>query len=301
MKKIYESKVIGLLIMLFAYVVAAIAGTISFVLFEKSNIHVIFNILISDVIATIVIYIFSLIFKTSSMYDPFWSVQSFIIFLSLMIKFNSFNPSNIFILFALGIYTIRLTGNFIIGFDNLQYIDWRYRMLKEKSGPFFQFVNFLGIMMFPTLVVYSMTIPLIIMSYTEIHLSLAIIFSILMLLMVGLELISDTQMKSFIKNRSDRSEVNTNGLWKYSRHPNYLGEISFWFMIAIPLMIYDISYWWVIFGPIINLLMFLFISIPMEEKHFKDYKPEYELYKKKVSMLLILPNKKSKNEEEDIG
>ena len=299
--KIYESKALGLLIMFFVYVIATAVGIISFILFEKTGIHVIFNVLISDVIATIVIYIFSLIFKTSSMYDPYWSVQSFIIFLSLMIKFNSFNPSNIIILFALGIYTIRLTGNFIIGFGNLQYIDWRYRMLKEKSGAFFQLINFLGIMLFPTLVVYSMTIPLIIMSYTEIHLSLSIIFSILMLLMVGLELISDTQMKSFIKKRSDRSEVNTNGLWKYSRHPNYLGEISFWFMIAIPLIIFDISYWWVIFGPIINLLMFLFISIPMEEKHFKDYKPEYELYKKKVSMLLILPNKKSKNEKEDIG
>ena len=272
--KIYESKALGLLIMFFGYVIATAVGIISFILFEKTGIHVIFNVLISDVIATIVIYIFSLIFKTSSMYDPYWSVQSFIIFLSLMIKFNSFNPSNIIILFALGIYTIRLTGNFIIGFGNLQYIDWRYKMLKEKSGAFFQLINFLGIMLFPTLVVYSMTIPLIIMSYTEIHLSLSIIFSILMLLMVGLELISDTQMKSFIKKRSDRSEVNTNGLWKYSRHPNYLGEISFWFMIAIPLIIFDISYWWVIFGPIINLLMFLFISIPMEEKHFKDYKPE---------------------------
>ena len=39
--------------------------------------------------------------------------------------------------------------------------------------------------------------------------------------------------------------------------------------------------------------MFLFISIPMEEKHFKSYKPDYEQYKKETHTLLILPNKKS--------
>jgi protein-S-isoprenylcysteine O-methyltransferase Ste14 len=42
----------------------------------------------------------------------------------------------------------------------------------------------------------------------------------------------------------------------------------------------------------VNLLMFIFISIPMEERHFKDYKPDYEQYKKETHMLLILPKKK---------
>ena len=297
MKKIYESKPLGLLVMFFAYLIAAALGILSFELFNKfTNIHVIFNVLIADTVSTIVIYIFAIIFKTSSMYDPYWSVQSFFIFLALLFKYDNFTLPNVLFLIALGIYTIRLTGNFILGFDILKYIDWRYRMLKEKTGKYFQIINFLGIMMFPTVVVYLMSIPLVILSYNGIPLNLSIIFSSLMLVMVSLELISDLEMKSFIKNRTDRSEVNNKGLWKYSRHPNYLGEILFWFMIATPLFINDYHLWWVMIGPIVNLLMFLFISIPMEESHFKSYKPEYELYKKKVSMLLILPNKKQKEE-----
>ena len=99
-------------------------------------------------------------------------------------------------------------------------------------------------------------------------------------------------MKKFVKVRNDRSEVLKRGLWKYSRHPNYLGEILIWFGVAFVLIIARFNYWYFLAGALVNLLMFLFISIPMEENHFKEYKPDYEQYKKETHALLILPNKK---------
>ncbi|MBR0294471.1 MAG: DUF1295 domain-containing protein [Bacilli bacterium] len=292
-----NKKSFGLIMMGITYILAIAFGISFYLILDKfTSMSDIFKVLLSDILSTIIVYISSLIFKTSSMYDPYWSIQSFVIFLSLLIKYQGFNPSNIIILFVLGIYSIRLTGNFIIGFDSLSYVDWRYRMLKERSEKAFQLINFFGIMMFPTIVVFLMSIPLIYMAKIEIPLYLAIIFASLMIIAILLELISDTQMKRFINNRESKSDVTRSGLWNYSRHPNYLGEITFWFMIAIPLLIFDITLWWTILGAIINLLMFLFISIPMEEKHFKEYKPDYQNYKKEVSMLLILPHKKHKEE-----
>ena len=99
-------------------------------------------------------------------------------------------------------------------------------------------------------------------------------------------------MKKFIKIRTSRSEVINIGLWKYSRHPNYLGEILIWFGVAAVLIITHYVYWYLFVGAIVNLLMFLFISIPMEERHLKQYKENYEEYLKTTSPLLILPNKK---------
>lgn len=79
-------------------------------------------------------------------------------------------------------------------------------------------------------------------------------------------------MKEFVKNRTSRSEVINIGLWKYSRHPNYFGEILIWFGVASVLIITHHVYWYLFIGAVINSLMFLFILIPTEEKHLKEYK-----------------------------
>ncbi len=290
-----KKKVIGLACLLLIYLIAISLGVASFFLF-KDYVPLLINILISDVIATIFVWANGLIFKTASVYDPYWSIQTFVIYLGLLIYFNNFNLFTIVPLVAIGLYSIRLTTNFIIGFHDLSYIDWRYKMLKEKSGVFYQLVNLFGICMFPTLVVYSASIPLFIYSTLTEFSYLDFIGSGVILLGTILELISDIQMKVFIKNRTSRSEIINVGLWNYSRHPNYLGEISIWFGAALVLLISNISYWYFIFGAIINLIMFLVISIPMEERHMKEYKPDMDKYIKSTSMLLILPKKRHNNE-----
>ena len=169
-------------------------------------------------------------------------------------------------------------------------------MLKQKSGKLFQLVNLFGICMFPTLVVYLASVPLFI--YASLDVSsfsyLDFIGSGVILIGVCFELIADLQMKEFIKTRKSREDVINIGMWKYSRHPNYLGEILIWFGVAFILIIHNylLAYW--IAGAVVNLLMFLFISIPMEEKHMLEYKPNLKTYIKTTSCLLLLPKRKLK-------
>ena len=251
-----------------------------------------FAILIADATATVVVWLSGVILRTASAYDPYWSLQTLVIYLSLLIKYNNWHVGTILLLAVLVLYSSRLTINFIIGFHSLGYVDWRYKMLKAKSGKFYQVVNLLGICMFPTLVVYLASLPAIAyVTITEFSL-LDIIGVSIIALGTLLELIADTQMKAFVKIRKDRSEVLNRGVWRFSRHPNYLGEISIWFGVALTLILSRFNYWYFLVGALINLLMFLFISIPMEEKHFEEYKPDYEQYKKETHMLLILPKKK---------
>ena len=93
-------------------------------------------------------------------------------------------------------------------------------------------------------------------------------------------------MAKFKKNRKDRSEIINVGLWKYSRHPNYLGEITFWYGVALFFILPNLNMWYVIIGAILNTLLFLFISIPLAENHMKNYKAGFDEYKKKTRMLL---------------
>ena len=284
-------RVIGLSALLVVYAAAIALGIFLYVvLSDVMNDYL--AILIADVSATVLVWASGVVLRTASAYDPYWSLQTLVIYLCLLIKNNNWHIGTILLLVALILYSARLTMNFIIGFHSLGYVDWRYRMLKEKSGKFYQIVNLFGICMFPTLVVYLATLPVIAYASVEAFSAIDIIGLAVIVLGTLLEFIADTQMKAFVKIRKDRSEVLNRGVWKYSRHPNYLGEISIWFGVALTLILSHFNYWHFIVGAVVNLLMFIFISIPMEERHFKGYKPDYEQYKKETHMLLILPKKK---------
>ena len=284
-------RVIGLSALLVVYAAAIALGIFLYVvLSDVMNDYL--AILIADVSATVLVWASGVVLRTASAYDPYWSLQTLVIYLCLLIKNNNWHVGTILLLVAIILYSARLTMNFIIGFHSLGYVDWRYRMLKEKSGKFYQVVNLFGICMFPTLVVYLTTLPVIAYASVEVFSAIDIIGLAVIVLGTLLEFIADTQMKAFVKIRKDRSEVLNRGVWKYSRHPNYLGEISIWFGVALTLILSHFNYWHFIVGAVVNLLMFIFISIPMEERHFKGYKPDYEQYKKETHMLLILPKKK---------
>lgn len=287
-----KKKIAGLSVLLVVYLLATVIGVFTFIGFKNLGFNDYLAILFADALATVFVWFMGVMFKTASMYDPYWSLQTLIIYVFLLIRNQNWNLGTILLLVVLAIYSVRLTVNFIIGFDSLAYVDWRYRMLKEKSGKFYPVVNLLGICMFPTLVVYACTLPVIVYANIGMFSFLDTIGLAIILLGVLLEFIADIQMKTFIKNRTSRNEVINVGLWKYSRHPNYLGEILIWFGAALTLIVASFTYWYFIIGAVINLLMFLFISIPMEEKHLREYKENYDEYLKTTSVLLILPRKK---------
>ena len=118
------------------------------------------NLLIADTVATIFTFIFSLIFKNASVYDPYWSVQPIVIGASYIIVYGG-NISSVVLLTVVCLWGIRLTANWAYTFKNLTHQDWRYTMLCQKTGKLYPFVNFFGIHLVPTLVVYACILPLV--------------------------------------------------------------------------------------------------------------------------------------------
>ncbi|KAK6127738.1 hypothetical protein DH2020_038514 [Rehmannia glutinosa] len=108
------------------------------------------------------------------------------------------------------------------------------------------------------------------------------------------ETIADQQKLTFKNSPESRGKWCDVGLWKYSRHPNYFGEILLWwgiFVAATPVL--ENAEWLVIFGPIFLTLLLLFLSgIPLLEKS-ADRKhgsvSAYRHYKKTTSPLILLP------------
>lgn len=103
--------------------------------------------------------------------------------------------------------------------------------------------------------------------------------------------VADYQLSVFVKKRRDKNEIMETGLWKFSRHPNYFGELMMWWGIFIIIIPIPNSLWFII-SPLTITGLLLFVSgIPLLEKK-QDGNPAFEAYKKRTSALIPMPPKK---------
>lgn len=102
------------------------------------------------------------------------------------------------------------------------------------------------------------------------------------------EAIADRQLRHYLASQPDKSSILDSGLWHYSRHPNYFGEILQWYGIAI--IASGVKYGWVgLVGPTALYLTIRYVSgVPPIENRRKD-NPAYQAYARRTSVLLPLP------------
>lgn len=110
------------------------------------------------------------------------------------------------------------------------------------------------------------------------------------------EVIADHQKKMFKANVANRGKFINNGLWSWSRHPNYFGEIVLWAGIAIiALPVLSGWQWATLISPIfVTILLTKISGVPMLEKRADEKwggQADYEAYKKNTSVLIPIPPK----------
>lgn len=280
-EKILNNRAISFAIIIFVYIISAVCGIVSYIYLPFDFW---LNLLIADIIATIITFVFSVIFRNSSVYDPYWSVQPMVIVSAYAISSATIGWAQILCIITIFLWGIRLTANWASTFYSMKYQDWRYTMLKEKTKKAYPIVNLLGIHIFPTLVVYLCVLPAVFMIVNEVQFSIfSAIFFALSICATILQGVADFQMYKFKK--SGQGGLIRIGVWKYSRHPNYLGEILMWWGVALAYVCVMPAHWYLCAGALVNTLMFLFISIPMADKK-QSQKAGFEEYKAQTHMLL---------------
>lgn len=276
----------SLLIVFITYTAAFFLAAVVFILFRRMGI--IAATLIADIAATLLVWGTGLIFRNASLYDPYWSiVPVFVIPFWVILKGNGAGVLDILLILAITLWGFRLTLNWIIGWRGLRHQDWRYIMLKKKNPDIWLITNLGGINMMPTLIVFLGMIPAYFMINSAQKLNvISMIGFVLCLAATTLQFFADTQMSRFRKNDENCDKCINTGLWKYSRHPNYLGEITLWWGIWLMQMGVAPRYWVTVAGPVAMTLLFVFISVPMMEKYILNKRPSYSEYKKEVPMLI---------------
>jgi steroid 5-alpha reductase family enzyme len=242
--------------------------------------------LAADIAATLVVFLASVIFNNSSMYDPYWSAAPPVMLFGWMLTTpGGFGVRQGVLLLFVSAWSIRLTWNWVSGWRGVDHEDWRYRDFRKRFGKLYWPVSLTAVHLFPTLVVFAALSP----SYALIqspgpfgveHTAGALFILIGTLL----SWVADNQMRSF-KAESGSGQVMASGLWALSRHPNYLGELLVWFGIWVYAAgvapIYSAA------GLLCMILLFNGYSIPVMEKKILETRSSYAEIQQQVPRLMI--------------
>ena len=279
----------GVILQIIAYIVA-IAVAI-FVGYLCKDMDTLWQVLWADLAGTLVIFVFSQIFHNSSFYDPYWSVApiiivSFYLFYPLL---ETADPIRGWLVFALvQFWSWRLTINFLRGWKGIHQQDWRYDDLHAKTGKWFPFVDLFGIQIFPTMMVFASCLPLYWIYTSDLAFNaLDVVAGIVTFIAILIELFADNQLNAFVKNKKEKGSTLTSGLWAYSRHPNYFGEMTFWWGIFLFGLAASPSNWmYYIAGAIIISCLFFFISVPMIDERMMKRRNNYQEIKDSISGII---------------
>lgn len=251
------------------------------------------NLLLSsfcgDIAATLVVWFFGVLYRNSSLYDPYWSVAPlFLLSFWLIFRQNTLDMADTLFLIAVSFWGIRLTLNWAVRWSGLRHQDWRYTQLKEQHPRWWFLVNLSGINMMPTLVVFVAMIPVYMGVFHKaegIPLLLWLGF-VCAIAAAAIQLVADKQMDLFKNKRISSKEYIDEGIWRYSRHPNYFGEIFLWWGLWLMQMGVNSAIWYTVAGPVLMTLLFAVVSIPLMERHILQSKPAYVSYQQTVSVLI---------------
>ncbi len=253
-----------------------------------SNLSPLFALFLADVLATVIVWAFGLLYENVSVYDPYWSVFPPVAFLIWAFYTGVWSLPVILLLVASWYWGWRLTRNWAITFKGIAHEDWRYTKYRSLHPVLFHLINLFGLNMMPTLVVFAAMLPGLRLMEEPLAIShwplvICIVGFLVCIAAATIQLIADKQIHDF--RAANPGKYCNVGLWKRGRHPNYFGEMAFWWGIWIMYAAMN-GIDWFICGPIAMSVMFICISIPLMEKRQLQNKPGYADYCKQTRMLI---------------
>ncbi len=246
----------------------------------------------ADVAATLVVFAFSVGHDNSSMYDPYWSVAPVPIALYwASLGGGADGLRRAWVLAVVLAWAARLTGNQLARWGGLHDEDFRYAELRARSGRWYWPLSLAGVHLMPTAWVFLgllPTFPALAGPGRRLN-ALDVVAAIVTGGAVLLEAAADARLRAFVRTRRDPAAVLDTGVWALCRHPNYLGEILFWWGLWLSGVAAAPGWAWAFVGPAAITLLFVFVSVPWMDRRMVSRHPAWAERLRSVPALVPWP------------
>jgi steroid 5-alpha reductase family enzyme len=247
----------------------------------------------ADIAATVVVFVVSMAAGNSSLYDPYWSVAPAVV---VAVWFAGHHDARgVLVLVLMLLWAVRLTANWAVGWRGLAHEDWRYVQIRDQTAgrlPWW-LVSFTGIQLMPTLVVFAGLLPVWpALGGGKLN-GLDLVAVVVTVAAIVLETTADWQLRRFARDPAHHGRVADQGLWRLSRHPNYRGEIACWWGMWLFGLAAAPPWWWTVAGPVVMVLLFAVVSVPLMDRRSLERRPAYADYMRRVPALLPKPRRPS--------
>lgn len=243
----------------------------------------------------VLMFIPAFIFKTDKLTDLSYAI-SFALVAGILFLNSTKEVGHLVLLVMILLWALRLGTYLFIRIRKMKR-DKRFDGMRESFPKFLRFWLLQGITVF---VVLLSAIPYFSSTGTELSL-IALIGAAVFIGGLAIETFADLQKYRFINNPENRGKWIDEGLWQYSRHPNYFGEICVWigiYLFALSRISGDDALIGALSPLYIAVLIIFVTGIPLLEKGADKIwcdNPEYVRYKETTSSLILLPKKKNRS------
>jgi len=231
-------------------------------------------------------FVISLVLRRNDVADVAWGLGFLVVVLTTLSLTEIISTRALIIASLVGVWAVRLSVH-IAARNRTKGEDYRYRTWRETWGKWFYSRTYGQVFLLQGALMLGVVSPAVIGILFEGGALSVLDYIGILLWMFGFffEVVGDWQLSRFMKDPQNKGKLLSSGLWQYTRHPNYFGEVTQWWAIWLLALSVPFGVWGIV-GPLLITFLILKISgVPLLEAKMQSH-PDFPLYARRTSVFI---------------
>jgi steroid 5-alpha reductase family enzyme len=239
------------------------------------------------------VWLLSIAFRDVSIVDVVWGPAFVVVALVAALAGDGCLGRRLLLLAMTAVWGLRLGIHLLLRKIHEAGEDRRYAVIRERRGEAFVVWSLVGIFGLQGLLVLVVSLPIQVAADRGGALTAAVIpGAVLFCVGLAFEAVGDEQLRRFKARADTKGQVMDQGLWRYTRHPNYFGDFCVWWGVWLVALTAG-GTWWTFIGPLVMSVLLIRVSgAALLEKDIGTRRPGYADYVKRTSGFFPLPPRK---------